>query len=89
MMADITVCVKCKHHCNTHDGSEAGPSSDSWFYHICTHPELEHPTGVDPVTGKTMHFTQNDMGRSYFCDDPHPYCQNVNDGSCKHFERRT
>ena len=79
----MTLCAKCVHHRNAHGGHQAGPKADSWFYPLCTHPELEHPKVVDPVSGKVCYWTKNDLGTTIPTDHPHPLCRKVNDGTCK------
>lgn len=84
----VTVCVRCRYHANTHPGGSAGPRPDTWYYQICRHPDLEHPKGIDPVSGKMVYWAKNDLGMTYPADR-HPNCRDINDGHCKYFVGRT
>lgn len=81
-----TICVKCRHHRNTHDGHPCGPPRSSWFYQVCTHTDVERPTTIDPVSGDVKYMSKNDLGRTILHDAPHPFCRDINDGMCKMFE---
>lgn len=76
-MSEITICFNCQHF------RHKDQSRDVWYNHHCGAMPL--PMAADPVTGRTMHYKQNDLGKSYFTEEAFAYCRDVNDGNCKHF----
>ena len=66
-----TVCVECRHHRNTHDGSKAGPPPDIWYYQECR--AQAPPFRFNTLTGQKE--------RSDW-----PTCSMVNDGNCPHYK---
>ena len=63
-----TACLACAGHRCTHDGSTAGPSSDSWFYQRCRLKLLN--AEFNPLTGEME-------------SPKEAYCRDVNKGDCK------
>lgn len=76
----MTICVRCRH------VRIEEPSKGIWYNYRCGAIEL--PMAVDPVTGKTMRYRGNDLGRVSFTDEFHPYCRDINEGECPHFLAR-
>lgn len=86
MEAPMTICWACRWHRNTHPGGPAGPPSDASFYQLCTHPDVERPTTIDPVSGKIKRMLKNDLGKTVLTEEAHPYCCAINEGNCPHYE---
>ena len=73
-----TICVKCKYFIRG--------TRDAWYDQQCR--AVTRPLGIDPVTGRKLYYTQNDLGRTYFGADEHPHCRDVNDdGDCSLYEK--
>lgn len=77
-----TICVSCNHHHTNQDG----PRSDCWYNHFCLHPELAAIPEQNPVTGKVEYAGVNSLWGQYFTAQKHPYCRDVNNGNCPHYE---
>ena len=78
----FTICKQCKHF---HNIEPTGPRKDIWYNHYCKAVDL--PTAQDPLDGVVKPFSQNDLGRTIFLDEPYPHCRDINDGNCKAFEQ--
>jgi hypothetical protein len=79
MSEKVTICVQCKHLIL------CGDSKSDWSY-LCK--KAERIRSIDPVTGKTMYSTKNDLGHEYFTESKYDFCRNVNKGNCKDFEKK-
>ncbi len=75
----MNICTKCKHLiCKEPNGI--------WYNYLCG--AMEHPIAVNPVTGKTECYSKNDLGRTNFGGEQHPFCRDVNpDGECNLYEK--
>lgn len=75
----LTICVNCKHH--------NGPKlSNLWYDHKCSHPNLRREAEIDPVTGQSCYSHKNDLGRVGTSASPFPFCRDINNGNCPHYE---
>jgi hypothetical protein len=79
----ITVCKECKHFCNIDLDS---PRADIWYNHLCKASPL--PKGIDPTDGKSKSVSTNSFGTLYFSDDVYHKCRDINDGSCRLYEKK-
>lgn len=77
-----TICAKCKHIVKKEDRRPG----TYWYNYSCGHPELEHPKGIDYVTGEPCYWTKNDLGQTYCTASPRPFCRDINDGECRYYE---
>jgi len=83
---EFAICYKCKNFKNL---EPAGPRKNIWYNHLCMAIEL--PKEKDPVTGKVMHYSYNDLGGKYYADraERFPHCRTTNkDGSCGYYEKK-
>ena len=64
-------------------------TSDIWYDHHCTHPSVQAVEVIHPQTGKTVFGRKNDLGTTYFTEDPRPYAREINpEGECNLYEAR-
>lgn len=82
-MDEVTVCYDCLHFLNS---EPTGPRKDIWYNHRCGAISL--PLAINPITGCNQYYQQNSLGETYFADQEHPYCRNMNDGNCKRFRSK-
>lgn len=76
----MKICANCKHLRKVGD--------DVWYNYQCR--ANPRPIAVDPVTGKTMYFDKNDVGRIYFTDEELPACRDINlTGDCRQYEGKS
>lgn len=73
-----TICLKCKYHKG---------KGDMWYDHFCTHPDVRHTKEQDPVTGKMLYASKNDLGRVVLNEEEYPYCRDINHGNCPYFKK--
>lgn len=83
-----TICTACRWYRNTKAARRGGPPASMWYYKLCTHPDVERPTTIDPVSGDVKYMSKNDLGRTILHDAPHPFCRDINDGECGMFEAK-
>jgi len=77
----MTICYNCRHFTNLEPDSVR---ADIWYNHICKAHPLE--LGVNPVTGKAMAISTNDLGQQTYGNIMFDYCRNHNTGSCPAFQ---
>ena len=77
----MNICRDCEHFIQR---------GDIWYDMFCGCPNVEKKTGVDPVTGKTIYISKNDLGRSVGDSQKRPYARDINDDGrrCRHYQRR-
>ena len=71
-----TLCVKCKHF--------LGQIDAAWYDQRCE--ASPNPIAIDPVTGRELPYSMNDLGRVSFGASTHMACRDVNTGECGLFE---
>ena len=74
----MKLCVTCKHFLSR---------GRMWYDQYCK--AVQHPKGVDPVTGEKVYRKKNDLGGYYYDDEPYEYARNVNNGDCMFWEGRS
>lgn len=63
-----TICMNCKYH-------RGGTADEPWYSHICSHPSVQIPVVINPVTGRPIEEVR--------------HCRDVNRGNCEHYEEYT
>jgi hypothetical protein len=74
-----TICADCK---NCVKKNEA----NIWYNYHCGAIFL--PETIDFVTGDTYYIGHGNGDPRNLTSEKHPYCRDVNDGSCRYFERK-
>jgi hypothetical protein len=72
----MKICAECKH--KLFKGA-------IWYDQYCT--AIENSKAKDPVSGKMRYVETNDFGDQYYTYHKHPYCRDINNGSCRKFEK--
>ena len=79
-----TICTKCRHYLHIVENPAA---PQVWYNHRCG--AVSREVGIDLVTGVKGYRETNSLGMGYVTDQQHPYCRDVNNGSCPHFSLRS
>jgi len=73
----MTICIECQHY--------QGPTIDpKWYQQYCK--ASPRPKAIDPCTGKEGYRGINDLGTTYYDEQPYQYCRDLNDGNCQQWE---
>jgi len=80
-----TICKNCS---NLQLKPDPRPSCKYiWYNMYCKASPKEAAT--DPLTGEPCYSAKNDLGVTYYCDEPFNYCRNINtDCNCEFFKKK-